>query len=78
MSMSSAEYIWTANDFSNTITISSAAAASVLLVLFKSRCSDISFCWGLWSCTRVVQDESDDDEPQQPQPQQQPLPPDNP
>ena len=70
-----ATYLWTANDWSNIITISSAALASVLLVLFKSRCSTISMCWGLWSCTRAVQDEASDEEkpaaadtPRQPEP----------
>ena len=76
MNMSNTGYSWNANDYSNLITISSAAVASVVLVLFKSKCSDISLCWGLWSCTRVVQDESDEDEEQLQQ--QQPLPPDNP
>ena len=61
MSMSGG-YDWNANDYSNLITISSAAVASVLLVLFKSRCSNISLCWGLWSCARVVKEESDDEE----------------
>ena len=55
-------YTWSANDYSNLVTISSAAVASVLLVLFKSRCSNISLCWGLWSCAREVKEESDDDE----------------
>jgi hypothetical protein len=55
-------YQWTANDWSNIVTISSAALASVLLVLFKSRCSKISLCWGLWSCDRVVQEESDNEQ----------------
>ena len=71
----SATYLWTANDWSNIITISSAALASVLLVLFKSRCSTISMCWCLWSCTRAVQDEASDEEhpaaadtPRQPEP----------
>ena len=57
-------YTWTANDWSNIVTISSAALASVLLVVFKSRCSKISVCWGLWSCDRVVQDQSDDENDQ--------------
>ena len=57
-------YMWTANDWSNIVTISSAALASVLLVVFKSRCSKISICWGLWSCDRVVQDQSDDENDQ--------------
>jgi hypothetical protein len=53
------------NDLANLITISSAALGTVLLVLFKSRCRNISICWGLWSCAREVQDgddsEGDDD-----------------
>ena len=55
-------YLWTANDWSNIVTISAAALSSVLLVLFKSRCSKISLCWGLWSCDRVVQEESDNEQ----------------
>ena len=53
---------WNANDYSNIITISSAAIASVLLVIFKSKCSDISVCWGLFKCIRKVELEADDDE----------------
>ena len=64
-----ADYQWTANDWSNIVTISSAALASVLLVLFKSRCSKISLCWGLWSCDRVVQEESDTESQPEPEPQ---------
>ena len=59
-------YMWTANDWSNIVTISSAALASVLLVVFKSRCSKITVCWGLWSCDRVVQDQSDDESERRP------------
>ena len=62
MSEGSESYLWTANDWSNIVTISAAALSSVLLVLFKSRCSKISLCWGLWSCDRVVQDGSDDED----------------
>ena len=50
---------WNANDYSNIITISSAAIASVLLVLFKSKCSNISVCCGLLKCDRKVSDEED-------------------
>eukprot|EP01043_Picozoa_sp_COSAG02_P007614 COSAG02_NODE_231_length_27944_cov_5.843347_6_plen_102_part_00 len=46
-------------------TISAAALSSVLLVVFKSRCSKITVCWGLWSCDRVVQEESDGEGEQQ-------------
>ena len=46
---------WNANDYSNIITISSAAIASVLLVIFKSKCSDISVCCGIFKCARKVE-----------------------
>ena len=53
-------YEWNANDYSNIITIGASALASVLLVLFKSRCSKISLCWGLLSCDRKPQEEDED------------------
>lgn len=53
--------LWTPNDYSNFITISAAAIGSTLLVLFKSRCSKISLCFGLWSCDREVKDDDEDD-----------------
>ena len=43
---------FTPNDWSNIITISAAAISSVLLVLFKSRCTEINFCFGFWKCLR--------------------------
>jgi len=54
--------LWTPNDYSNFITICAAAIGSTLLVLFKSRCSKVSFCWGLYSCDREVLSESDNEE----------------
>lgn len=48
---------WTANDYSNIVTISAAAIGSVLLIVFKSRCSKISLCCGVFSCDRKVTDE---------------------
>eukprot|EP01047_Picozoa_sp_COSAG01_P036742 COSAG01_NODE_2882_length_6914_cov_40.714894_3_plen_64_part_00 len=27
------------------------------LIVFKSRCSQIRLCWGLWSCVREVPEE---------------------
>ena len=53
---------WSANDYSNFVTICAAAVGSTLLVIFKSRCVKISLCFGLWSCDREVQDDSDTDE----------------
>ena len=53
--------LWTPNDYSNFITICAAAIGSTLLVIFKSRCSHISLCCGLWSCDREVKDDDDVD-----------------
>ena len=53
---------WTANDYSNFVTICAAAVGSTLLVVFKSRCVKISLCFGMWSCDREVQDASDEEE----------------
>lgn len=49
--------VWTANDYSNIITISAAAIGSVLLIVFKSRCKKINICCGLFGCDREVQEE---------------------
>ena len=60
MAAAAESYTWNANDYANLITISSAAIASVLLVVFKSRCRDISVCWGMFSCQRVIREEADE------------------
>ena len=62
--MSSNVTEWNANDYSNLITISASAIASVLLVVFKSRCKKISICFGLLSCDRKVISDSEDEEEQ--------------
>ena len=54
-------YVWNANDWSNLITISASAIASVLLVVFKSRCTTINLCFGLLSCNRKPKEDEDDD-----------------
>jgi len=80
--------LWTPNDYSNFITISAAAIGSTLLVIFKSRCKNISLCWGLIGCIREVQTDSEEEDeennnnnnPPQPQQaqQQEPIVPQNP
>ena len=62
--MSSTSGEWSSNDYSNLITITASAIASVLLVVFKSRCKKISICFGLLSCDRIVQTDSEDEEEQ--------------
>ena len=59
---------WVSGDYSNIITISSAAIASVLLVIFKSRCSNISICFGLLSCNRKVAEEDEENPDPDPPP----------
>jgi len=54
--------LWTPNDYSNFVTISAAAIGSTLLVIFKSRCKNITFCWGLLGCIREVKEESEEEE----------------
>tara|TARA_R110000737_G_scaffold90454_2_gene122770 strand:- start:76 stop:330 length:255 start_codon:yes stop_codon:yes gene_type:complete len=68
---------WSANDYSNFITICAAAIGSTLLVLFKSRCSTMSFCFGLYKCNREVLLKGDsDDEDARPAPLKVSAPPD--
>ena len=54
-------YVWNANDWSNLITISASAIASVLLVVFKSRCTTINLCFGLLSCNRKPKEDSEEE-----------------
>ena len=72
MSESNDSYVWNANDYSNIITIGASALASVLLVIFKSRCKTINLCCGLLSCNREVKDDESEEENngEQPQPPQ--------
>jgi len=77
--------LWSPNDYSNFVTISAAAIGTTLLVIFKSRCKNISLCFGLISCIRDVQSDSEEEEDnnnnnppaEQPQPPAI-LPPENP
>ena len=49
------------NDLANLMTVGGAALCSFMMVLFKSRCTQISILWGLWKCDRTVPDESDEE-----------------
>ena len=46
---------WTPDDYSNIITIGAAAVGSVMLILYKSRCTKISLCCGLWACSIIIE-----------------------
>ena len=54
---------WGPGDYSNIITIGAAAIGSVMLILFKSKCSNIKLCCGLLSCDREVGEEDNQDNP---------------
>ena len=49
------------NDLANLMTVGGAALCSLLMVVFKSRCTQISILWGLWKCDRTVPSESDEE-----------------
>ena len=59
---SNESYVWNANDYSNIITIGASELASVLLVIFKSRCRTINLCCGLIGCNRDVMTESEEED----------------
>ena len=65
---------WNANDYSNIVTVGAAALCSILMVLFKSRCTQISLLWGIWKCNRIPQDSSDEEPQPEPEPEPQPEP----
>ena len=54
------------NDLANLMTVGAAALGSLLLIIFKSRCTNIdcSFLWGFfrYNCIRTVNNDSSDEE----------------
>ena len=51
------------NDLANLLTDGPAAVGSILFICFKSKCTKISLCFGLWSCDRNVINGSDEENP---------------
>ena len=63
------------NEVAGAISLILGGLGGLLLIIFKSRCSQISCCWGLWSCIRVLPpDDSDDDEEKQKKDKPKPKP----
>ena len=52
------------NDLANLLTVGGAALCSVLLVVFKSRCTRISCLYGLWACDRAPTEAENEPEPE--------------
>lgn len=54
------------NDLANLMTVGAAALGSLLLIIFKSRCTkiDCSFLWGFlrYGCIRDVNNDSDEED----------------
>jgi len=50
------------NDLANLMTVGGAALCSLLMVVFKSRCTQISILWGLWKCDRTPPSDDTDEE----------------
>ena len=44
---------WTPNDYSNIATVGAAALCSLMMVFFKSRCSKITLCCGLYVINKL-------------------------
>lgn len=48
------------NDLANLLTVGAAALGSILLIVFKSRCTKINLCY-LFKCERDVASDNEDD-----------------
>ena len=53
---------YTIDQVAGALALTLGSVGGLCLILFKSRCSTISICWGLWSCNRVVLDEDEEDD----------------
>jgi|TARA_R110000787_G_scaffold6728_1_gene23360 hypothetical protein len=53
---------FTIDQLGGTLALVLGSVGGLCLILFKSRCETISICWGLWSCSRKVQEEDKNDE----------------
>ena len=42
------------NEIAGSIALIMGSLGGLCLIIFKSRCSSVSLCWGFWSCDRVV------------------------
>jgi len=53
---------FTIDQLGGTLALVLGSLGGLCLILFKSRCTEISICWGLWSCDRKVSDEDKEDD----------------
>ena len=50
---------YTIDQVAGALALTLGSIGGLCLILFKSRCESISICWGVWSCSRKVQEEED-------------------
>ena len=50
---------YTIDQVAGALALTLGSLGGLCLILFKSRCSTISICWGLWSCNRKVMTEEE-------------------
>ena len=48
---------YTIDQVAGALALTLGSIGGLCLILFKSRCSHISICWGIWECNRKVSDE---------------------
>jgi len=50
---------YTIDQVAGALALTLGSLGGLCLILFKSRCSTITICWGLWSCNRKVMTEEE-------------------
>ena len=50
---------YTIDQVAGALALTLGSLGGLCLILFKSRCSSITICWGLWSCNRKVMTEEE-------------------
>ena len=53
---------YTIDQVAGALALTLGSVGGLCLILFKSRCENISICWGAWSCSRKVSEEDKTEE----------------
>tara|TARA_R110000803_G_scaffold59936_1_gene118982 strand:- start:1539 stop:1835 length:297 start_codon:yes stop_codon:yes gene_type:complete len=53
---------YTIDQVAGALALTLGSIGGLCLILFKSRCSHISICWGIWECNRKVVEEDTPEE----------------
>ena len=52
---------YTIDQVAGALALTLGSIGGLCLILFKSRCSHISICWGIWECNRKVVEEDNEE-----------------